>query len=286
MLLLGTVCCRFVRPLPLQPRRQQKQACSMQHAASFSNLAAPIAAVQQQQREQEPQRRLKPAVSINIVETIELDEQQDDSSDDPMEIESCASSQHSRAASLSSEPGDAAAATLAVPAEQHLTASQRSYSVAAVDTLLQAHAVRASRLNFYALYSNVFLCSGERAAHRLLDGGRRREPDGGPRAPLRPAHAPDAQAHQARHRREYRSFSMIQLLLLRIIRHFVFSQMASLLNGDKFNLPSDATYQIIDCRYPFEYQGGHIRGALNIWHQVCLDKKCLILFGNWCYAIT
>lgn len=24
-------------------------------------------------------------------------------------------------------------------------------------------------------------------------------------------------------------------------------------------------YTILDCRYPYEYEGGHIRGAKNIW---------------------
>lgn len=32
-------------------------------------------------------------------------------------------------------------------------------------------------------------------------------------------------------------------------------------------------YRIIDCRYPYEYAGGHIRGAENIWRQEDLLEK-------------
>lgn len=33
------------------------------------------------------------------------------------------------------------------------------------------------------------------------------------------------------------------------------------------------TYSIIDCRYPFEYTGGHIPGAVNIWEKGDLLEK-------------
>ena len=31
----------------------------------------------------------------------------------------------------------------------------------------------------------------------------------------------------------------------------------------------DVTYEIIDCRYPFEFEGGHIQGAWNGWN--CME---------------
>lgn len=34
-------------------------------------------------------------------------------------------------------------------------------------------------------------------------------------------------------------------------------------------------YSIIDCRYPYEYKGGHIQGALNIWEKADLMNKFL-----------
>jgi M-phase inducer phosphatase len=41
--------------------------------------------------------------------------------------------------------------------------------------------------------------------------------------------------------------------------------MASLLRGD---FEKDvASYKIIDCRYPYEFEGGHIAGALNLYTQ-------------------
>lgn len=27
------------------------------------------------------------------------------------------------------------------------------------------------------------------------------------------------------------------------------------------------TFTIVDCRYPYEYAGGHIKGAINIWEK-------------------
>lgn len=41
--------------------------------------------------------------------------------------------------------------------------------------------------------------------------------------------------------------------------------MARLLNGDFES--SIASYKVIDCRYPYEYDGGHIRGAVNLYTQ-------------------
>ncbi|EDV91654.1 cdc25-like protein phosphatase twine [Drosophila grimshawi] len=40
--------------------------------------------------------------------------------------------------------------------------------------------------------------------------------------------------------------------------------LARLLRGDFFKLVSN-NYQIIDCRYPYEFHGGHIRGARNLY---------------------
>jgi M-phase inducer phosphatase len=41
--------------------------------------------------------------------------------------------------------------------------------------------------------------------------------------------------------------------------------MRRLLQGDFDD--SVASYKVIDCRYPYEFEGGHIRGALNLWTQ-------------------
>lgn len=32
-------------------------------------------------------------------------------------------------------------------------------------------------------------------------------------------------------------------------------------------------FTIIDCRYPYEYQGGHIRGAMNLWNKDLLVER-------------
>lgn len=35
---------------------------------------------------------------------------------------------------------------------------------------------------------------------------------------------------------------------------------------------SVASYKVIDCRYPYEYEGGHIEGAINLYtHEQCMD---------------
>lgn len=44
--------------------------------------------------------------------------------------------------------------------------------------------------------------------------------------------------------------------------HFVFYQVRRLLRGEFDNAVS--AYKIVDCRYPYEFEGGHIRGATNI----------------------
>lgn len=41
--------------------------------------------------------------------------------------------------------------------------------------------------------------------------------------------------------------------------------MRRLLQGDFDD--SVASYKVIDCRYPYEFEGGHIKGALNLWTQ-------------------
>ena len=32
-------------------------------------------------------------------------------------------------------------------------------------------------------------------------------------------------------------------------------------------------YIILDCRYPYEYKGGHIRGAENVWSKETLQEQ-------------
>lgn len=41
--------------------------------------------------------------------------------------------------------------------------------------------------------------------------------------------------------------------------------MARLLHGDYED--TVASFKVIDCRYPYEYEGGHIRGAINLFMQ-------------------
>jgi M-phase inducer phosphatase 2 len=41
--------------------------------------------------------------------------------------------------------------------------------------------------------------------------------------------------------------------------------LAALLQGDY--TASVGSFQIIDCRYPYEFEGGHIRGAQNLYTQ-------------------
>lgn len=48
-------------------------------------------------------------------------------------------------------------------------------------------------------------------------------------------------------------------------------QLAKLLKNEYSDVVD--TYTVIDCRYPYEYNGGHIRGAINIWEkETLLDK--------------
>ena len=32
-------------------------------------------------------------------------------------------------------------------------------------------------------------------------------------------------------------------------------------------------FEIIDCRYPYEYEGGHIKGAVSVWAEEALYKE-------------
>jgi M-phase inducer phosphatase 1 len=45
--------------------------------------------------------------------------------------------------------------------------------------------------------------------------------------------------------------------------------MSDLLNG---NIKLKNNYQIIDCRFPFEYEGGHLKGSMNIYLADTLEE--------------
>lgn len=51
--------------------------------------------------------------------------------------------------------------------------------------------------------------------------------------------------------------------------------LAKLIRGD-FNT-NIASYKVIDCRYPYEYEGGHIEGAINIYTK----DQCMELLTNF-----
>lgn len=55
--------------------------------------------------------------------------------------------------------------------------------------------------------------------------------------------------------------------------------LANLIRGEYDHLI--ASYQIIDCRYPYEYKGGHIRGAKNIYTKDQLDKEFMESKPKW-----
>lgn len=42
----------------------------------------------------------------------------------------------------------------------------------------------------------------------------------------------------------------------------VYFQVQQLMKG---HFPEISEYQIVDCRYPYEFEGGHIQGATNIY---------------------
>ena len=46
--------------------------------------------------------------------------------------------------------------------------------------------------------------------------------------------------------------------------------MEDLLNGNYPSLQNN--YMILDCRYPYEYDGGHIQGAVNTYIKDAIDK--------------
>jgi len=47
--------------------------------------------------------------------------------------------------------------------------------------------------------------------------------------------------------------------------------MAQLIKGE-FN-DNVASFKVIDCRYPYQYDGGHIRGAVNLFMQDQIMKE-------------
>lgn len=47
------------------------------------------------------------------------------------------------------------------------------------------------------------------------------------------------------------------------LTYISYSTLQNLLSGNY--APMIAAYQVIDCRYPFEFEGGHIRGAVNLY---------------------
>lgn len=49
-------------------------------------------------------------------------------------------------------------------------------------------------------------------------------------------------------------------------------QLAELVNDDSGMSVVDE-YLILDCRYPYEYEGGHIRGAQNVWNRDTLQNQ-------------
>lgn len=51
--------------------------------------------------------------------------------------------------------------------------------------------------------------------------------------------------------------------------------LARLINGDFDN--NVASYKVIDCRYPYEFEGGHIGGALNVYTK----EQCIDLLRNF-----
>ncbi|EDW36970.1 GL25772 [Drosophila persimilis] len=48
--------------------------------------------------------------------------------------------------------------------------------------------------------------------------------------------------------------------------------LARLINGDFGEQLGNDCYQIIDCRYPYEYEGGHIRGAQNLYTRALIKE--------------
>jgi len=67
------------------------------------------------------------------------------------------------------------------------------------------------------------------------------------------------------------------------------AQLAKLLEN-KYSHVVDS-YTVVDCRYPYEYVGGHIKGAVNIWDKdtlldrffsspehPCEDKRSILIF--------
>ena len=50
------------------------------------------------------------------------------------------------------------------------------------------------------------------------------------------------------------------------LKYITSETMADVLTG-RMALPENTTYHVIDCRYPYEFEGGHIPGALNLHTQ-------------------
>ena len=51
------------------------------------------------------------------------------------------------------------------------------------------------------------------------------------------------------------------------------AKLAELVRGDGESADLVDEYFILDCRYPYEYEGGHIPGALNIWSRDSLLEQ-------------
>ena len=50
-------------------------------------------------------------------------------------------------------------------------------------------------------------------------------------------------------------------------------QLAELVRGDEETASLVDEFLVLDCRYPYEYKGGHIPGAMNIWNKDTLQEK-------------
>ena len=54
-----------------------------------------------------------------------------------------------------------------------------------------------------------------------------------------------------------------------LLHSAIFEQLINLID-DKEDV---GCFEIIDCRYPYEYEGGHIKGATLVWEEEVLHKK-------------
>ncbi len=64
------------------------------------------------------------------------------------------------------------------------------------------------------------------------------------------------------------------MVLMFLSLMLLWEQLCQLLDGEFADRVHD--YAIIDCRFPYEYEGGHIRGAINVSRRTDIERLYMV----------